>query len=83
LAVSQARQDAIAEFTATGFRAAAVTAVAIAPGAAPPRMQFSARRVTVVFDRPFGFFAAHRPTGLVLVAGWVAEPERMADKPWW
>ena len=27
-------------------------------------------------DRPFGFFASHRASGLVLAAGWVAEPEQ-------
>ncbi|GGV14111.1 hypothetical protein GCM10010182_38300 [Actinomadura cremea] len=31
----------------------------------------------VTFDRPFGFLARHRPTGLVLLAGWVADPD-----PW-
>jgi hypothetical protein len=25
-------------------------------------------------DRPFGFLAVHRDTGLVLVAGWVTDP---------
>jgi hypothetical protein len=35
------------------------------------------KEVRVEFDRPFGFFAAHRATGLILAAGWVAEPE-----PW-
>jgi serine protease inhibitor len=29
----------------------------------------------VTFDRPFGFLAADRETGLVLVAGWVADAE--------
>jgi hypothetical protein len=32
-----------------------------------------ARRIELVFDRPFGFIAAHRDTGLALVAGWVAD----------
>jgi hypothetical protein len=31
--------------------------------------------IMATFDRPFGFVGVHRPTGLVLVAGWVAEPE--------
>ncbi|MGI5242676.1 serpin family protein [Dactylosporangium sp. CA-139066] len=75
LAVSGARQDAVAEFTAQGFRAAAVTAVAMAlAAAAPPMRTFRQRRVYADFDRPFGFLAVHRPTGLVLVAGWVSEP---------
>jgi len=33
------------------------------------------RLVRVSFDRPFGFLAVHRRTGLVLVAGWVDDPD--------
>ncbi|MFC7244247.1 hypothetical protein ACFQO7_17370 [Catellatospora aurea] len=29
----------------------------------------------VEFDRPFGFVVRHRPSGLVLLAGWVTEPD--------
>jgi hypothetical protein len=72
LAVSAAAQAATASFTAKGFQAAAVTAFAVAAGAGPRH-----ERVCVTFDRPFGFLAVHRPTGLVLFAGWVVEPE-----PW-
>jgi hypothetical protein len=36
--------------------------------------------VWVAFDRPFGFAAVHRPTGLVLVAGWVAAPMDWPDQ---
>ncbi|MFC4045516.1 serpin family protein [Dactylosporangium siamense] len=73
LAVSSARQQAVASFTALGFQAATVTALAMYPLAYRPP---TARklRVTVTFDRPFGFLAVHRPTGLVLVAGWVRDP---------
>ena len=28
----------------------------------------------VDFDRPFGFLAVHRPSRLVVVAGWVQSP---------
>ncbi|MBF6170327.1 serpin family protein [Nocardia blacklockiae] len=73
LYVADAAQDALARFTREGFEAAAVTAVALARAAALPRP----RRVTeiaVAFDRPFGFLAVHRPTGLVIVAGWVEQP---------
>jgi hypothetical protein len=35
------------------------------------------RSLAVSFDRPFGFAARSRTTGLVLVAGWVTGPE-----PW-
>ncbi|WP_329010250.1 hypothetical protein OG271_27295 [Micromonospora rifamycinica] len=75
LSVSAARQSAMAEFTATGLRAAAVTAIGLrAGGAAPPRATVRRRRWCLDVDRPFGFLAVHRPTGLVLVAGWVTEP---------
>ncbi|MBB5915797.1 hypothetical protein BJY24_004709 [Nocardia transvalensis] len=73
LYVADAAQDALARFTREGFEAAAVTAVAMARAAGVPRP----RRVTEIsatFDRPFGFLAVHRPTGLVIVAGWVADP---------
>jgi len=78
LAVSQAQQAAMAQFTAEGFRAAAVTAAAVSAGAAAPRASTVSRLISVTFDRPFGFLAVHRPTGLVLVAGWVGEPEPAA-----
>jgi hypothetical protein len=73
LVVSSARQSAVATFTATGFRAAAVTAMAMVPVSF--RMPTARKlRVSVTFDRPFGYLAVHRPTGLVLVAGWVTGP---------
>jgi hypothetical protein len=75
LVVSQARQDAVATFGARGFRAAAVTAIATRAGAAPGRDDRRKRRVRLDVDRPFGFLAVHRPTGLVLVAGWVTDPD--------
>jgi hypothetical protein len=46
-------------------------------GAAPPRRR-RVKQIRADFDRPFGFFAAHRTTGLILAAGWVAEPEPYA-----
>ncbi|WP_055557426.1 serpin family protein [Streptomyces sp. NBRC 110028] len=73
LALSSGQQSMTASFSAEGFWAAAVTAFAMAPGSAPP--QRKARLVKVVYDRPFGFLAVHRATGLVLTAGWVTEPE--------
>jgi serine protease inhibitor len=75
--VSQARQTCTATFSATGFEAAAVTAIAMTRAAGmPPKPRHRRERITVAFDRPFAYLARHRPTGLVLVAGWVAEPER-------
>ncbi|MFF4057325.1 serpin family protein [Streptomyces sp. NPDC001668] len=76
LAVGSARQSALARFDALGFEAAAVTAVAAAPGGAPggPTPRYTSTVVSAAFDRPFGFLAVHRETRLVLTAGWVTEP---------
>jgi serine protease inhibitor len=73
LCVQAAAQDATATFSAEGFVAAAVTAVAMMAGAAMPSR--TAKELTASFDRPFGFVAVDRSTGLVLVCGWVEEPE--------
>jgi len=72
LAVQAARQSAVATFGALGFRAAAVTAVAMRRGAGVPNRR--AKQVRVRLDRPFGFLAVRRVSGLALAAGWVAEP---------
>ncbi|WP_426506437.1 serpin family protein [Dactylosporangium sp. McL0621] len=71
LAVSGAAQSATASFTALGFKAAASTYAA--SGAGIPDLNHD--MVYVSFDRPFGFLAVDRPTGLVLFAGWVGEPD--------
>jgi len=75
LAVTVARQELTAAFTALGFEAAAVTDVRMAGGSAPATRT---QNVCFTIDRPFGFVARHRPSGLVLVAGWVAELEKFA-----
>ncbi|MET9689344.1 serpin family protein [Streptomyces sp. NPDC006514] len=78
LAIASAQQCAMARFHATGFEAAAVTAVAARPGTGPrPVMKHRVRHAEVRFDRPFGFLTVHRPSRLVLAAGWVTEPETM------
>lgn len=69
--VDQARQSAVAIFSALGFEAAAVTAIGLRMVSLPVR---NARGLAVTFDRPFGFLTVHRPTGLVLFAGWVDSP---------
>ncbi|MDJ0379931.1 serpin family protein [Streptomyces sp. G-G2] len=74
LAVGSARQSALARFHAKGFEAAAVTAVAMAAGSAPPPASYRVRYAEVSFQRPFGFLAVHRSSRLVLAAGWVNEP---------
>ncbi|WP_068273125.1 serpin family protein [Aldersonia kunmingensis] len=71
LAISQGAQDVYAQFSATGFEAAAVTALAMRlAGAFIPKL----KRVKIIeakFEPPFGFIAVHRPSGLVVVAGQV------------
>ncbi|MYT08181.1 MULTISPECIES: serpin family protein [Streptomyces] len=74
LTVGSARQSVLARFDALGFEAAAVTAVAAAPGGPPPTPRYMSTEVTATFDRPFGFLAVHRRTRLALTAGWVTEP---------
>lgn len=75
LAVRQARQNAVAEFGAKGFKAAAVTAMAMmGAGMARPTAKFRVRQAVVRFERPFAYYAVHQASGLILVAGWVAEP---------
>jgi Serpin (serine protease inhibitor) len=73
LSVGEARQDVVAEFSAAGFKAAAVTVVSVAR-AAFARPANEAQRTTIAYTRPHAFAAVHRTSGLVLVAGWVAEP---------
>lgn len=74
LFVSQGVQDVLARFFAEGFEAAAVTAFGIALGGLPPEDRYEVKYVNVTFDRPFGFLAVHRPSGLAVVAGWVSSP---------
>lgn len=71
LAVGQARQAVMARFSATGFEAAAVTAMPMAPGSAPMP---GGKALLVSLEQPFGFIAVHRPTGVPVVAGWVNYP---------
>ncbi|MFF9023600.1 serpin family protein [Streptomyces eurythermus] len=73
LAVGEARQSAVAQFGALGFRAAAVTAVPMTAGGLP-EFRYETTVVRVAFDRPFGFLAADRDSRLVLAAGWVTDP---------
>lgn len=81
LAVGQAEQSTVAQFGALGFRAAAVTAVAAAPGGAPPELRCTTTVVRARFDRPFAFLAVHRESRLTLTAGWVTDPTPSGDGP--
>jgi hypothetical protein len=65
-----ARQSVLARFDALGFEAAAVTAVAAAPGAAPPTPRYPSTVVTATFEPPLrlprrtpGRHGSRRPRG--------------------
>ncbi|MQY10513.1 hypothetical protein SRB5_06210 [Streptomyces sp. RB5] len=77
LAVGAAAQHASATFGPLGFRAGAVTAVAMVAGGVPaePRQPYIVKHVDVRFLRPFGFLAVHRRSKLILAAGWVETPD--------
>lgn len=75
VSVTQAKQTAMAVFSATGFEAAAVTAIAMTRSSSFPKLQHRHVRASIRFDRPFAYLARHRPSGLILIAGWVARPE--------
>lgn len=73
LYVQAAAQDAVAELSAEGFRAAAVTALGMSRAAAiMPTAEIE--RISAVHDRPFGFLVVLPDTGVVAFAGWVADP---------
>lgn len=71
LVVGQAKQTVLARFFATGFEAAAVTAMGLMRTSMPTTQ---ARRLDVLLDRPFAFVAVHRESRLPVVAGWIAQP---------
>lgn len=75
--LNQARQSCAAEFSSAGFKAAAVTAMAMTRAGAVmrPENRHVHKRASIGIDRPFAYAARHRSSGLILVAGWVAEPE--------
>lgn len=74
LYVSQAKQSCMAVFSATGFEAAAVTTFGMGFAGSAPQPLHKHRRAIATFDRPFAYLARHRPSGLILIAGWVNEP---------
>jgi serine protease inhibitor len=76
LAVGQAKQKVLARFFATGFEAAAVTAVGLMRTSMPTQQ---ARRLEVTLDRPFGFVAVLRESRLPIVAGWIETPTEPED----
>jgi len=75
--VSAAGQNTMAQFTAQGFAAAAVTVMMAATTSMPvPR---PTTRTDVSYTWPYGFAAVMRRSGLILAAGWVAQPGRESN----
>lgn len=75
LLVAQAKQTVLARFFATGFEAAAVTAIGMRLTSMPMQQQ---PRLDVELNRPFGFVAVHRASRLPIVAGWIDRPTQPA-----
>ena len=75
LVVGQAKQTVLARFFATGFEAAAVTAMGLMLTSMPTRQE---RRLDVDLNRPFAFVALHRASRLPIVTGWIAHPTEPA-----
>ncbi|MER7003518.1 hypothetical protein ABT297_10780 [Dactylosporangium sp. NPDC000555] len=77
LRVGAAGQSTAAAFTAGGFGGFPATTAAPPPVVPVPHRASTTRRlrVTVRFDLPFGYLTIHRPTGLVVMAGWIDDPE--------
>ncbi|MFI5695801.1 serpin family protein [Kribbella sp. NPDC051586] len=76
LQVGQAKQKVLARFFATGFEAAAVTAMAMTRAAMVTSKQ---RRLELALDRPFAFAAVLRESRLPIVAGWIETPTEPGD----
>ncbi|MGV9320694.1 serpin family protein [Streptomyces sp. NPDC003660] len=74
LTIGAARQSAVAQFSAKGFRAGAVTAVAATPGGAPPHPTHTTTVLSLTYDRPFAFLTTTRSPRLLLTTGWVTNP---------
>ncbi len=84
----EAKQVAVAEFTATGFKAAAITAVSMRAGSAMPAFEeVPVRRATIRLNRPYAVLAvASQGAGLPVVgpevwdrvpvfSAWVTTPD--------
>lgn len=73
--VTGALQIARAGFHEKGFEASAFSVIMGKGGAGPPRGALRVLNITATFDRPFGFLAVERESGLLLFAGWTTEDD--------
>jgi serine protease inhibitor len=76
LHVDEASQYVLAQFNQRGFTAAAVSATNWVAAGGYTAERDEALLTEVVFDRPYGFVAVHRPTNLALIAGWINAPDK-------
>jgi len=80
----EARQSAVASYTRTGFKAAAVTAVGMRAAGLPQRNEVLVRRVEIRFDRPYAVLACaalHEGPeawrGVPVFSAWVSNSDQM------
>ncbi|MEU5398863.1 serpin family protein [Streptomyces sp. NPDC005963] len=78
LMISQVVQEAVVEAAELGVRAAAVTAVLMARGAARPPARTT---VTIAFDRPFGIAVMDGSGEVPLFAGWQSGAPKGPEEP--
>jgi hypothetical protein len=76
-----AKQAAVASFTRSGFKAAALTALALSPTGMPSFSEVLVRRIELRFNRPYAVIACAAADdgppvwrGIPVFSAWVAEP---------
>jgi hypothetical protein len=83
-----AKQTATASYSKTGFKAAAVTAIAMVAGSMPPRLEVHevlVRRIELRFNRPYAVLACAAGDdgpaawrGVPVFSAWITEPDETA-----
>jgi hypothetical protein len=83
-----AKQTAVASYSRTGFKAAAVTAIGMCAAGMPSFQEVLVRRIELRFNRPYAVLAcAARDDGpaawrgLPVFSAWITEPEETAAEP--
>ncbi|UYO54603.1 serpin family protein [Rhodopseudomonas palustris] len=74
LVLGRARQKIWLAVDEAGTQAAAITSVEATRNAERPK------QVTANFDKPFIYALRHRPTGTILIAGYVGDPDEGKDE---
>lgn len=82
-----AKQTAVASFTRTGFKAAAVTAIGMVAAGRPSLHEVLVRRIELRFNRPYAVLACAARDGgpsawrgVPVFSAWVAEPDDIATE---